>query len=154
MKSLGFDFLYIGFLLALYAVISGSFNLLATKQDWSYRRIVIGILLFGCIPLFLIDRMSSSNAALLVAMLAVAEGLANIFFERLIARVTKDSLSISTDIAVLHVPYRAGEFILLASLGFIVGVSGFYAAFLGVAISLALFALLSARFLQQTETYS
>lgn len=151
MKQQGFSALFIGGLLAFYALLNGVTMMVATRWNWGVRTIAMGTFLFGAIPFLWMNQLNGGNAIFLLGALAIGEGCASGLFERMIARVTKDSAQISTEIAVLHIPYRSVEFIVLGSLGFGVSRFGFYPAFLVVAGATALFALLATRVLVANE---
>ena len=154
LSQIGFDVLYIGSLLATYSLIAGIASIVSERKNYSMKKSAIGMIIFAVIPLFLINQMTIANAFFIMGLIAVGEGLLDNIFEKMLAVVTRNSKTVSTDMAVLHFPYRIAEFFILAGIGFFVAAYGFYAAFLGVAVILTIYAIFALRFLQSNSSNS
>lgn len=148
LKAIGMDILSIGILLAVYSLLSGIAIIYSAKKQWSPRRIALGTIVLGALPFIWINQVNTYTVFLLLGLVALGDGLGRNLFERIIAAASKAGKAVSTDIALLHVPFRATEFLALASMGFLVNIFGYYQVFIGLAAVFALFALTSWAFLK------
>lgn len=152
LKEIGFDIFSIGAVMAFYSLVSGTTMLITTKYNVAVRKLVGGIFLFTIIPFLFIHVLSIQNAFLFFGIIALGDGFAGNLFERMVARIGAKSKNISTDIALLHIPYRITEFITLGGIGFFVMTYGFHLAFVAVAVVSALYALFAGRMANAKET--
>ncbi len=141
LSTIGLNTFQVGALLAISLFISGATALFVTRKNIQTRTIGAGIVLLMAVPFFFIAEFKMHTIALIL-LVAVGEGCASTLFERMIAVITKKRKNVSTDIALLHIPYRFAEFASLALLGFIVSAFGFGAAFAIIGIAMAAYAVL------------
>jgi hypothetical protein len=121
-QQLGYSYTAIGVVYMLYYVIASFATFATLKKTLSFGRVVIqsSIALFAG---FILAN-SGSYFFALILVLALAHGLGISFYESIIAKATKNRLTVSFDIGLLLAPLRLCEF---ASVLF----AGFFAQYLG-----------------------
>ena len=75
--------------------------------------------------------------------LALIRGFSVAFFEYLVAKVAKNSKSVSVDTGLLHVPMRFAEFFSVLTAGFVAQAVGYLPVFAATGIFFAAFSFLS-----------
>ncbi|MEM3030821.1 MAG: MFS transporter [Candidatus Micrarchaeia archaeon] len=138
MKSeLGLGYKEIGALFALYYLLGSAVTLLSVRA-----RLPFGWACAGAFLLFSPAAVLLWNPGLflpLFALLALGDGLAAVVFENVIARASVGNSSVSTDIAVMHAPFRVMEFVAFIGAGWVAQHYGFAPVFAGAALAFALF---------------
>jgi len=127
----------IGVFFALYYLFSATVTLLSVRMRLPFGWACAGaLLLFSPAAAFL------WNAQLflpLFILLALGDGFAAVIFEAVIARTCAGDSSVSTDIAVMHAPFRVMELIAFVGAGWVAQHYGFAPVFAGAALAFALF---------------
>lgn len=140
-QQLGYNYTLIGISFMLYNVIVSSVTFSALKIPLEAERAAIQSL----IGLFAVTLLTNSGVffpALLLA-LACAHGLGTGFFESIIAKATKNRLTVSVDIGLLHIPMRLAEFASVLCAGFVAQSFGFTPIFIASGIFFVAFSVLS-----------
>ncbi len=140
-QQLGYDYAAIGLVYMLYNIIASSVTFSTLRTSLGVRRVVIqsSIALFAT---FLLANSGGYFPGLFLA-LALAHGLAIGFFESIIAKATKNRLTVSVDIGLLHIPMRLAEFASVLCAGFIVQSLGYVPVFVASGIFFTTFSVLS-----------
>jgi hypothetical protein len=140
-QQLGYDYVTIGLAFMFYNLISSSVTLGALRIPLDVRRVVVqsSIALFAA---FLLATSGTYFFALFLA-LALASGLGIGFFESIIAKATRNSLSVSVDIGLLHIPMRLAEFTSVLSAGFVAQAFGYMPVFAASGVFFTVFSVLA-----------
>lgn len=128
-KNLQFSYEEIGLFLTLFYIFSAIASYLVSLKSHLFKH----LLLLMCILSFSIILIPISSKGLFIilfALLSFSFGMLFAFHEFIIANETKNSDTVSTDIAVLHIPTRIAQTIVLAGGGFIAQSFGFFPVFL------------------------
>ena len=126
-QQLEYSYVEIGIVYMLYNVIA-SFTIFTTlKMSLGVRRVVIQSLI-ALFAGFLLANSGSYFLALFLA-LALAHGLGIGFYESIIAKATKNRLSVSFDIGLLVIPTRFAEFASVLFAGFVAQSLGYMPVF-------------------------
>jgi len=119
-----------------------SFAAFATlKISLGARRVVIQSLI-ALVAGFLLANLGSYFLALLLA-LALAHGFGIGFYESIIAKATKNRLTVSFDIGLLIIPQRLAEFASVLFAGFVVQSLGYMSVFTASGIFFTVFSVFS-----------
>jgi len=140
-QELGYDYISIGMTFMLYNVISFLVTICTLKMPLGIGRAVVQSL----IALFATILLANSGIyfPVLFLTLAVANGLGYGFFESIIARATKDRVTVSVDIGLLHIPVRLAEFSSVLGAGFVAQSLGYLPVFVASGIFFTVFSVLS-----------
>jgi MFS family permease len=140
-QELGYDYISIGMTFMLYNVISFLVTICTLKMPLGIGRVVVQSL----IALFATILLANSGIyfPVLFLTLAVANGLGYGFFESIIARATKDRVTVSVDIGLLHIPVRLAEFSSVLGAGFVAQSLGYLPVFVASGIFFTVFSVLS-----------
>lgn len=127
------DYMSIGGLMALFYGTIAAGDLLAEKMKFKQERLmwiqIMGIMFLALIPFY------SNNIVimLLIALAGISVGVSAAMFERVISKTVGTSKYVSTDMAILHIPVRFIEFMILFSAGIIYHGLGAHSLFFLVA---------------------
>jgi hypothetical protein len=113
----------------------------ALRFSLGIRRVVIQSVL-ALFATFLLAGSGSWFLALFLA-LALADGLGIGFFESIIAKASKNELTVSFDVGLLHIPMRIAEFASVLLAGFVVQSFGYLPVFAASGLFFMVFSLLS-----------
>lgn len=140
-QQLGYNYTVIGIGYMLYNVIASFVTFSTLKISFGVGRVVVQ----SSIALFASFLLASSDAYFLVLflVLALANGLGIGFFEAIIAKATKNRLTVSVDIGLLHVPMRLAEFTSVLYAGFVAQSLGYMPMFVSSGIFFTIFSVLS-----------
>jgi len=149
-QQLGYNYTAIGIAYMLYNVIASSITFSTLKRSLGVRRVVIqsAIALFAS---FLLANSGNYFPALFLA-LAVAHGLGIGFFESIIAKATKNRLTVSVDIGLLHIPMYLAEFASVLCAGFVAQFFGYMPMFVSSGIFFTTFSALSSYALKARDS--
>ena len=133
-----------------------TFNIIASIVALGTLRFALGakrVVIQSAISLFALIFLANSNGYffILLAALAITEGLGTGFFESIIARATKKRASVSFDIGLLHVPMRFAEFSSVLYAGVVAQYFGYMPIFVFSGVLFMVFSILSFRFLRISE---
>lgn len=140
-EELRYNYTMIGLAYMLYYVIASSVMFSTLKIAFGVKRVVIQSLIALLAVLLLAN--SRSYFLLPLLALAVAHGLGLGFFESIIAKATKNRLTVSVDIGLLHVPMRLAEFSSVLSAGFVAQSIGYTPIFAFSGIFFTIFSVLA-----------
>lgn len=140
-QQLGYDYITIGVAFMLYGLLAASvtFSTLGIRLD--IRRVVVQSVI-ALFVTFLLANSGSYFLALFLA-LALADGLGIGFFESIIAKATKNELTVSVDVGLLHIPMRVAEFTSVLLAGFVAQSFGYMPIFAASGIFFTVFSVLS-----------
>lgn len=126
-QQLGYSYITIGIAYMLYNVISSTVIFSTIKSSLGLKRVAFQ----SSIALFAFFLLANSNDYFLVPFLALAltNGLGKGFFESIIAKATKNKLTVSVDIGLLYIPMRLAEFTSILLAGFIAQSVGYMPIF-------------------------
>ena len=140
-QQLRYDYVSIGLAFMLYNMLAAFVTLSTLKTPLAVGRVVIQSLI--CLSAtFLLANSGFYFPALFLA-LAVTRGLGIGFFESIIAKVTKNKLTVSVDIGLLHISTRLAEFASVISAGFVVQSLGYMPIFAASGIFFTVFSAFS-----------
>lgn len=128
-ENLKFSYEEIGLFLTLFYIFSAIASYLVSLKIHLFKH----LLLLMCILSFstiLIPVSSKGLFIILFALLSFSFGMLFAFHEFIIAKETKNSDTVSTDIGILHIPTRIAQTIVLAGGGFLAQNFGFFPVFL------------------------
>ena len=148
-QKAGMSALEIGAMLGVFAIISAITTLGAVKKKIDPKWITIGTIIAGSIPFLLIDYVSKEMLFPLILVIALGYGLKGNLFEAVVQKSVGESKAVSTDIAVLHIPYRFGEIAVLAGLGIVASQFGYAPAFAFVGITGIIYAVAAYIFVKE-----
>ncbi len=155
LASLGLDLFGIGTILAVYSIVYGLAMIVAAKKGFGSGKTMAGAILLGALPMTIIGAVRVDTVLITVAvmtLIAVGDGLRNNLFENIITHTSRKGDSVSTNIALLHIPYRIMEGTSLALAGFTAAVFGYERVFLILAVVLAVFAISAWLFLRNFKS--
>ncbi len=140
-QQLGYNYTVIGIAYMLYNVIASFVTFSTLKISFGVGRVVVQ----SSIALLASFLLANSDVYFLVLflMLALANGLGIGFFEAMIAKVTKNRLTVSVDIGLLHIPMRLAEFTSVLYAGFVAQSLGYMLMFVSSGIFFTIFSILS-----------
>ncbi len=140
-QHLGYDYVTIGIAFMFYNLISSSVTLGTLRIPLDIRR----VFLQSSIALFAAFLLADSDGYFFVLFLALAlaNGLGVGFFESIVAKATKNRLTVSVDIGLLHVPMRLAEFASVLSAGFVAQSFGYMPVFAASGVFFTVFSFLS-----------
>jgi MFS family permease len=140
-QQLGYSYIAIGIVYMLYNMIASLTAFTTLKMSLGVRRVVIQSLI-ALFAGFLLANLGSYFLVLLLA-LALAHGLGIGFYESIIAKATKNRLTVSYDIGLLIIPQRLGEFASVLFAGFVAQSLGYMPVFAASGIFFTVFSVLS-----------
>ncbi|UCD96338.1 MAG: MFS transporter [Candidatus Bathyarchaeota archaeon] len=140
-QQLGYSYMAIGIVFMLYGLIAASVTFSTLKIPLGLRRVVIQSSIALSVTFLL--AYSGSFFIILLLALAIADGLGIRFFESIIAKASRNELTVSVDIGLLHVPMRIAEFTSVLSAGFIAESFGYMPVFAASGVFFTLFSVLS-----------
>lgn len=140
-QQLGYSYIAIGIVYMLYNMIASFAAFVTLKMSLGVRRVVIQSLI-ALFAGFLLANLGSYFLALLLA-LALAHGLGIGFYESIIAKATKNRLTVSFDIGLLIIPQRLAEFASVLFAGFVAQSLGYMPVFAASGIFFTVFSVLS-----------
>ena len=140
-QQLGYDYTAIGIAYMLYNVIASSVTFSTLKMSLGVRRVVVQSLM-ALFASFLLANSDNYFPALFL-VLALAHGLGIGFFESIIAKITKNRLTVSVDIGLLHIPMYLAEFTSVLCAGFVAQFLGYMPMFVSSGIFFTTFSALS-----------
>jgi len=140
-QQLGYSYIVIGIVYMLYNVIA-SFAMFSTLKTSLGVRLVVIQSLIALFAGFLLANLGSYFLVLFLA-LALAHGLGIGFYESIVAKVTKNRLTVSFDIGLLLIPLRLAEFSSVLFAGFIAQSLGYMPIFVFSGIFFTAFSVLS-----------
>jgi MFS family permease len=140
-QQLGYSYFSIGLLFMFYNLIASAITLLTLKTPLNFKRAIIQTTI-GLVTTFLLANSGLFFPVFLCA-LALIRGFSVAFFEHLVAKVAKNSKSVSVDIGLLHVPMRFAEFFSVLTAGFVAQAVGYAPVFAATGIFFAAFSFLS-----------
>jgi hypothetical protein len=145
-QQLGYNYMITGIVSMLYYVFASFVTFVTLNLKLSFRRVVVQSL----ITLFVGFLLTNSGIYFvpLILALAVAHGLGIGFYESLVAKTTKNRLTISFDIGLLVIPTRFAEFISVVFAGFAAQYLGYLPIFVLTGIFFSIFSILSWYFLK------
>jgi hypothetical protein len=146
-QQLGYNYMVTGIVSMLYYVLASFVTFVTLNMKLSFRRVVIQSL----ITLFVGFLLTNSGIFFvpLILVLAVAHGLGIGFYESLVAKTTKDRLTVSFDIGLLLIPTRLAEFTSVVFAGFAAQYLGYVPIFVLTGIFFSIFSILSWYFLKE-----
>ena len=139
--ELGYDYLAIGAAFMLYGLLAASVTFATLRFSLGILRVVIQ----SVVALFATFLLAGSGywfLALFLA-LALADGLGIGFFESIIAKASKNELTVSFDVGLLHIPMRIAEFTSVLLAGFVVQSFGYIPVFAASGFFFTAFSVLS-----------
>ncbi|MEM2099042.1 MAG: MFS transporter [Candidatus Bathyarchaeia archaeon] len=141
MQILGFNYLTVGVIYMLFNILASIVIFVALRFQLGRGRVILQSII-AVAASFLLANSNVYFTGLFLA-LAVAEGLAMGFFESIIAKATKNKVSVSVDIGLLHVPMRIAEFVSLLYASFFVQTVGYMPLFVSCGIFFTIFSALA-----------
>jgi len=141
-KTLGYDYMGIGFMTTIYSFTSSLTIYLTLKKPLNIVRAVTQsiIYLLACVGITL----SANLLPILIIIMAFADGLGAKFYESIIVKATRNRHeTISVDIGILHIPMRLFESTALIIFGLIVEILGYNAVFIISGLAYISFSILS-----------
>ncbi len=140
-QQLGYSYFTIGIAYMLFHLISSTVTFATLKTSIGVKRAIFQ----SSIAVFASFMLADSNDYFFVFFLALAlaQGLGIGFFESIIAKATKNKLSVSVDIALLHIPVRLAEYTSVLFAGFIAQSMGYMPIFVLSGIFFSIFSVLS-----------
>lgn len=136
-SALGFSYEETGFMLAIISVTAGIMMLASLRMRLSGRWMFMLTLLM--LPALLLFPFAGKNVLPLVVLIALGYGCGTVLCEWLLADLAAKSSDISTDIGLIYVPLRVGEFVSFIVGGLVISAFGFAPLFYGCAILVGLF---------------
>lgn len=140
-QQLGYDYITIGAAFMFYGLLAASVTFGALRISLGIRRVVVQSII-ALFVMFLLANSGSYFFALFLA-LALADGLGIGFFESIIAKATRNELTVSVDIGLLHIPMRLAEFASVLLAGFVAQAFGYMPVFAASGIFFTVFSVLS-----------
>jgi MFS family permease len=140
-QQLGYDYISIGMAFMLYSLITSSIALGTLKIPLGVGRVVTQSLI-ALFATFLLANSGIYFPALFLA-LALANGLGLGFFESIIAKATKNRMTVSVDIGLLNIPMRLAEFSSVLGAGLVAQSLGYLPIFVASGIFFVVFSVLS-----------
>ncbi|MDH5448873.1 MAG: MFS transporter [Candidatus Bathyarchaeota archaeon] len=140
-QQLGYDYITIGVAFMLYGLLAASVTFSTLRIRLDIRRVVVQSVI-ALFVTFLLANSGSYFLALFLA-LALADGLGIGFFESIIAKATKNELTVSVDVGLLHIPMRVAEFTSVLLAGFVAQSFGYMPVFAASGIFFTVFSVLS-----------
>jgi predicted MFS family arabinose efflux permease len=138
--SLGLGYEIIGSALAILLLFTGISMFIQLYLKLSARRMAIITII--CMSSALLLFPIYTNAFwILILVFGIGHGSASILYEEILGNATKKSKDLSTDIGVIHIPLRIGEFISFIGAGFIIANFGYFPIFAISAFAVFLFGL-------------
>jgi MFS family permease len=138
----------VGLLLALYSLFYAIAALFSVKYKLKTSIGALACFLLIVVPLLLIIYADRITIYAIVALLGLGSGFGSFVYEYVIVKGTRNSKALSTDIAVIHIPFWIAELLAFAAVGFVVSMFGFYVGFVIIGIATILFSVSSLFFLQ------
>jgi len=140
-QQLGYDYITIGIAFMFYGLLAASVTFSTLRISLGIRRVVVQ----SAIALFVMFLLANSGSYFfaLFLVLALADGLGIGFFESIIAKATKNELTVSVDIGLLHIPMRIAEFTSVLLAGFVAQSFGYMPVFAASGIFFTVFSVLS-----------
>ncbi len=136
-KSLGLPYEETGILMAVLSIATGATSIALMRMDISKRTLIA--LSLVSVPALALFPFAGSGILPLLALLAFGTGCSNIVAEYILADQVYRSKDVSTEIGVLYVPLRIGEFLFLSLGGLLISAYGYVPPFAILAASAALF---------------
>ncbi len=131
----------IGILIALYFLFYAIGVFFCTKYNLSVRRGSLLSFLLIVLPLLAMPYASHAIIYALISLIGFGSGFEGFVYEHLIARGVAFSKSVSTDIAIIHIPYKLTEVLFYILVGVLVQLFGFNIGFIAIAITSTIFSI-------------
>ncbi len=131
----------IGVAFMFYGLVAASVTFSTLKIPLNLRRVVIQSVIALSVTFLLAN--SGSYFLALFLILALADGLGISFFESIIAKASKNELTVSVDIGLLHIPMRIAEFTSVLLTGFVAQSFGYMPVFAASGVFFTIFSVLS-----------
>ena len=151
-KELGYSYITIGLIYMFYNLFSSTVTFAALRTSLSAKRAIFQSSL-ALIATFFISNFLGVFPVL-VLLLAMAEGLSMGFFETIIAKATKNSVCVSVDIGMLHIPMRLSEFFSVLYAGLLAESVGYMPVFVLSGLFFSIFSFSSWYFLKKEKKIS
>jgi predicted MFS family arabinose efflux permease len=147
-QEIGYDYLTVGLAYMLYTFVASIVILGTLRFSIGIKRVILQ----SSIALFATFLLASSIYYFfaLLMIIAVAKGLGTVFYESLIAKVTKNKPNVSIDIGLLIVPLRFAEFGSVLYAGLIAQNIGYAPVFAASGIFFLFFSFLAFYLLKKT----
>lgn len=139
----------IGVLIALYPISYAVTSLLSAKYDLRPAKVALIPLILIVFPLLLTFYTDKLLAYAIVILVGLGSGFEGFSYEHIIARGVKGSKALSTDIAIIHIPFRTVQALAYIYLGWAASAFGFYIAFATIALIILIYSTLSFFFLNR-----
>ena len=140
-QQLGYNYMAIGVAFMLYGLLAAFVAFSTLRVPLDIRRVVVQSVV-ALLATFLLAGSGSLFLALFSA-LALAEGLGIGFFESIIAKASRNELTVSVDVGLLHVPMRIAEFASVLVAGFVVQSFGYMPVFVASGVFFTFFSVFS-----------
>ena len=140
-QQLGYNYMTIGVAFMFYGLVAASVTFSTLKIPLNLRRVVIQSVIALSVTFLLAN--SGSYFLALFLILALADGLGISFFESIIAKASKNELTVSVDIGLLHIPMRIAEFTSVLLTGFVAQSFGYMPVFAASGVFFTIFSVLS-----------
>jgi predicted MFS family arabinose efflux permease len=147
-QHLRYDYITIGIAFMFYGLLTASVTFSTLKVSLDIRRVVVQSAI-ALSAMFLLAN-SGKYFLILFLTLALADGLGIGFFESIIAKATKNELTVSVDIGLLHIPMRFAEFISVLLGGIAAQSYGYITVFVSSGIFFTAFSFLSLYILKKS----
>ncbi len=135
--ALGFQYEQTGLMMALLSLATAVTSIALMRLDISKRTLIA--LSLAAVPALALFPLAGSDVLPLLVLLAFGTGCSNIVAEYILVDQVYRSRDVSTEIGVLYVPLRIGEFLFLSLGGLVISAYGYEAPFAFLAASVALF---------------
>lgn len=140
-QQLGYNYMTIGVAFMFYGLVAASVTFSTLKIPLNLRRVVVQSVIALSVTFLLAN--SGSYFLALFLILALADGLGISFFESIIAKASKNELTVSVDIGLLHIPMRIAEFTSVLLTGFVAQSFGYMPVFAASGVFFTIFSVLS-----------
>jgi predicted MFS family arabinose efflux permease len=138
--GLGLSYETIGGSLALILVLAALSTLIQLYFKLSPKLLSVITIICICTALLLFP-VYTEGFWILILLFGIGHGSASILYEGILGNTTKNSKDLSTDIGVIHIPLRIGEFISFIGAGFIIANFGYFPIFAISALFVFIFGL-------------
>ncbi len=142
-SSLGLPYEQTGLLMALLSIATAATSIALMRLDMSKRTLIA--LSLAAVPALALFPFAGTNVVPLLLVLAFGTGCSNIVAEYILVDQVYRSRDVSTEIGVLYVPLRIGEFLFLSLGGLVISDFGYAPPFAILAASVALFVVFGRR---------
>lgn len=144
----------IGILIGLYALFYTFGAFFCTKYDLNPIKCVFLSFALIVLPLLVITYVDHIFVYFLIILIGLGAGFEGFVYEHLIAHGTKLSRSVSTDIAIIHIPFKLAEVLSYTVLGMLVYLFDFSVGFVAIGMMSTIFCFAAYLFFKKYETRS